>query len=137
MMMPPDGRYTWHKKLCESGYYLHRRIIGDDDVDMSKFPGKSDYYDELSEWKKSYIFPCLPESYIETFLEIRKTCIIFFKSIHLQCVPLFLKGLSRLKSHLDGSSELHTLRMKYCYVGHTFDVDEFTREHFSSGHGHD
>ena len=136
-MMPPDRCYPRNKNLHQCCYYLHRWIIGDDDVDMSKFPGKSDDYNQLSEWKKSYIFSGLPDSYIETFLEIRKTRIIFFKSIHLNCVPLFLKSLGRLKSHLDGSSELHALRMKYCYVGHTFDVGEFIREHFSSGHGHD
>jgi len=32
------------ENLCQSGYYLHRWIIGYDDVDMSTMPRKSGYF---------------------------------------------------------------------------------------------
>jgi hypothetical protein len=96
MMMPPESRYTRNKKLCNGRYYLHRWVIGYDDVDVAKFPGQSSDNHELSEWKKSYIFSFRPYSYIETFLEIRKTGIIFLKSIEYDCMSLLLKCLCRL-----------------------------------------
>jgi len=118
MMMPPNSLYTMNKGLGYSRYYLHRWVIGYDDVDMSKFPGKSSQDDELSEGKKWYILASLPDTYIESLLQIWETNITFFKGVECYRVSLFLESLSTLECHLYSASHPYALWMKYGNVRH-------------------
>lgn len=56
--MPPDCFYMSEREYFgESGYNLHRWIIGNDNVDMSTMPSESDDTNKLFAWKKSGRFP--------------------------------------------------------------------------------
>ena len=119
MMMPPNSLYTRYKNLYQSRYYLHRGVIGNNDVDMSKFPCERSYSIELSEGEKSDFSSAIPDTYIESFLEFWETINTFLKCIDGDCVTLFRQSLSYLESHLYSSSETYTLGMEYGNAGHS------------------
>ena len=86
-MMPPDGHWTRpvlmlpkdrsqylkRKYLRKCGYYLHRRVIGDNRVYMSNMKCETDYTGELSWQEKTRDSPLFPLDYIQAFLQLRET----------------------------------------------------------------
>ena len=54
--MPPESPNTWNKKLCKSCHDLHRWIVGDNHVDMSKFICQYPYLKRFLEYSWGGIF---------------------------------------------------------------------------------
>lgn len=108
MVMPPDGTYTWHKKLCQSRYCVHGRVIGNNHVHMSKLVCQSHY---LKRFLEDSVLRRSHHLDIQTFLEFWKTCVSLFKRIERHFMSLFLECMGCHQYHFYRPSETCTLWM--------------------------
>lgn len=68
MMMPPESMYMSIEKFGTRSNYLHGRVVGYNDVYLSKLPRKKYDTYQLFESKQSSIFAPISDDKSDTFL---------------------------------------------------------------------